>query len=255
MNFGTTGVAAPKAASSEYRQIFPNRMVASSGACHSLPGTQALPVGIGLDQAGIDREAIAADQPFGHAALDHRLEHLTQQIAIAEAAMPVLREGRMVRNRRRRARAGRTSGKRGSGEPPRTTAVPNECRSNSQRSTSGSSVPDQPKAGPSSCKMAPIGSALRQIRQNGRLISASLPPEHVAQVKTRRICALINLPRTHHRLPPSRRDARLYRVRRAVFQHNPPKPAVPLLWVERVKPSTSTLIQTRMRVSVRLLRP
>jgi hypothetical protein len=28
-----------------------------------------------------------------------------------------------------------------------------------------------------------------------------------------------------------------------------PKPAVPLSWVERVKPSTSTLIQTRMRVS------
>ena len=30
---------------------------------------------------------------------------------------------------------------------------------------------------------------------------------------------------------------------------NAPKPAVPLSWVERVKPSTSTLIQTRMRVS------
>jgi len=28
-----------------------------------------------------------------------------------------------------------------------------------------------------------------------------------------------------------------------------PKPAVPLSWVERVKPSTSTLIQTRVRVS------
>jgi hypothetical protein len=32
-------------------------------------------------------------------------------------------------------------------------------------------------------------------------------------------------------------------------EEDAPKPAVPLSWVERVKPSTSTLIQTRMRVS------
>jgi hypothetical protein len=37
---------------------------------------------------------------------------------------------------------------------------------------------------------------------------------------------LLDLPLPHHRLPPSRRDARLYCVRHAVFQHNPRSLAV-----------------------------
>ena len=53
-------------------------------------------VGVGLDQAGIDREAFAADQPFRDATPDGRLEQLAQEIALAEAAMTVLREGGMV---------------------------------------------------------------------------------------------------------------------------------------------------------------
>ena len=48
---------------------------------------------------------------------------------------------------RHRGRAGRTSGKRGSGAPLRTTAVRNECRSSSRPATSGRAVRDQSKAG------------------------------------------------------------------------------------------------------------
>ena len=62
------------------------------------PFRRALLVGVGPDQAGIDREAFAADQPFLDAAAHRRLEQLAQQVAVAEAAVPVLREGRMVRN-------------------------------------------------------------------------------------------------------------------------------------------------------------
>ena len=51
---------------------------------------------IGADQARIDREAFAADQPLGHAARDGHFEQLAQQVAVAEAAMPVLGEGRMI---------------------------------------------------------------------------------------------------------------------------------------------------------------
>jgi len=58
-----------------------------------------LPIGVGLDHAGIDCEALAADQSLVDAALDRRLEHLAQQVAVAETAVPVLREGRMVRHR------------------------------------------------------------------------------------------------------------------------------------------------------------
>jgi hypothetical protein len=58
-----------------------------------------LPVGVGLDHAGVDREALATDQPLVDAALHGRLEHLAQQIALAETAVPVLREGRVIRHR------------------------------------------------------------------------------------------------------------------------------------------------------------
>jgi len=52
-----------------------------------------LPIGIGLDQAGIDRKVLPANQTLVHAATQDGLEQAPQQIAIAEAAMPVLREG------------------------------------------------------------------------------------------------------------------------------------------------------------------
>ncbi len=47
---------------------------------------------------GIDRKALAADQPRRHAAADNLLEDLAQDIALAETAVTVHREGRMVGN-------------------------------------------------------------------------------------------------------------------------------------------------------------
>jgi len=52
-----------------------------------------------LDQAGVDCEALAADQALGHAALDARLEQQAEKIAVAEAAVPVLGKGRVIRHR------------------------------------------------------------------------------------------------------------------------------------------------------------
>jgi hypothetical protein len=68
--------------------------VASGGALFVFD--PLLPIGIRLDQAGVDREAFPADQPLTNAAPQHRLKHASQQIALAEAAMSVLRKGRMV---------------------------------------------------------------------------------------------------------------------------------------------------------------
>src|SRR5206468_8286347 len=56
-------------------------------------------IGVGLDYAGIDGKAFATDQSLLHAARDHALEHLPKRIALTEAAVTVLREGRMVRYR------------------------------------------------------------------------------------------------------------------------------------------------------------
>jgi hypothetical protein len=59
---------------------------------------RALLVGVGPDQAGIDRKAFAADEPFRDAAPNRRLEQFAQEITVTEAAMPVLREGRVIRD-------------------------------------------------------------------------------------------------------------------------------------------------------------
>ena len=55
-----------------------------------------LPIGIRLDQTGIDRKGFAANQSLSDAALQDRFKDASQEIALAETAMPVLREGGMI---------------------------------------------------------------------------------------------------------------------------------------------------------------
>lgn len=50
-----------------------------------LAGHANLAIGVGPDQAGIDREAFAADGPFRDAAPNRRLEQFAQEITVAEA--------------------------------------------------------------------------------------------------------------------------------------------------------------------------
>jgi hypothetical protein len=54
--------------------------------------------GIGLQHTGVDREALALDQPHRHRRPHHALEDVTQQITLAEATQTVLGKRRMVRN-------------------------------------------------------------------------------------------------------------------------------------------------------------
>jgi hypothetical protein len=63
------------------------------------PSNSALFVSVSGNQARIDRKSGPVDQPLCHAAPNHGLEQLSQQIAIAEAAMPILGERRVVRHR------------------------------------------------------------------------------------------------------------------------------------------------------------
>ncbi len=58
----------------------------------------ALTIGVSLDHAAVDRKALATDQAFVDATLHHGLEQTAQQVAVAEAAMAVLREGRVIRD-------------------------------------------------------------------------------------------------------------------------------------------------------------
>lgn len=52
--------------------------------------------GVGLDQLSVRPKLLAADKAFGDAARQHGLEHLPQQIAVAEPGVAVLRKGRGV---------------------------------------------------------------------------------------------------------------------------------------------------------------
>jgi hypothetical protein len=58
----------------------------------------ALPVRISPDHAGINRDPSSPTSPSAMAALYGRLEQLSQQIALAETTVPVLREGQTVRH-------------------------------------------------------------------------------------------------------------------------------------------------------------
>jgi hypothetical protein len=44
----------------------------------------AAAIGVGLDYAGVNGKAFAADQSLLHASLDHTLEHLPERIALPE---------------------------------------------------------------------------------------------------------------------------------------------------------------------------
>jgi hypothetical protein len=113
------------------------------------PSSRALLVGIGSNQTGIDRKGSPVDQPFGHAAPDRGLEQLSQQIAVPEAAMPILGEGRVVRHLAVEAEPTEPTVSEVQVNPLRTADVPIECRSSSssQPATSGRAVRDQSKAG------------------------------------------------------------------------------------------------------------
>ena len=87
MNFGMTSLAAPKAASSRVARYSFTARLAGLGIIRHLPlwaryGT--LLVGIRRDQAGIDGKAFTADQPSRNANLNHPLEDLAEQVAVAE---------------------------------------------------------------------------------------------------------------------------------------------------------------------------
>lgn len=78
MNFGIVSLAGPRQLHPGYLDI-PGRI----GASWRWPpniiryGCRALLVGIGSNQAGIDRKGSPVDQPFGHAAPDYGLEQLS----------------------------------------------------------------------------------------------------------------------------------------------------------------------------------
>ena len=95
MNFGVDGRGAAESSIVEGSEVLRDRPV-GLGVELIRRIDPALAVSVRHDQAGIDGEAIAADQTFDHAPPHHRLEQLAQQISVAEPAVARLGESRMV---------------------------------------------------------------------------------------------------------------------------------------------------------------
>ena len=56
------------------------------------------PAGIRLDDRGVNGESFTTYKPRSHAAPNNGLEHVTEEIALAETSMAVLAERRVVGN-------------------------------------------------------------------------------------------------------------------------------------------------------------
>jgi hypothetical protein len=80
----------------QHRQILADRATRSNRIQSRSVLHPALAVSIGLDQTGINSEGFTTDQPFGHATANHGLEYVPQHIAVAETAMTIFGERRMV---------------------------------------------------------------------------------------------------------------------------------------------------------------
>jgi hypothetical protein len=74
-------------------------LAASPLAFHSALSARSwyvIAMGVGHDYAGVDRESFAPHDPFLDATRDYGLKQFPQQIALAEAAVAVLGERRMI---------------------------------------------------------------------------------------------------------------------------------------------------------------
>jgi hypothetical protein len=83
----------PKSRIIQSRKIFArgaNRVVLDLLRLPVLARNRALLVGVGGDEAGIDRKSIGADQALRHASLNDALEKMAQRVALAKSTMPVL---------------------------------------------------------------------------------------------------------------------------------------------------------------------
>src|SRR5215207_8623362 len=116
---------------------------------------RALLVGIRLDQAGIDRKTFAANQTGGDARLDDSLEHVAENISIAETLVTGARKCRMIgrsaapsgsQTRTPRPASGSSVPDRSTGDPSTNSEVQVRCEARTDREQHRSSAPDDPRA-------------------------------------------------------------------------------------------------------------
>jgi hypothetical protein len=87
-NFGVTSVAAPKAASSRTARYSSIARPAASGGSPFVTFDPPLSIGIGLDQARVDRKSFTPDEPLLDATAQDALEHATEEIWQSSFAQP-----------------------------------------------------------------------------------------------------------------------------------------------------------------------
>ena len=108
-----------------------------------LPWDRALLIGVGLDQAGIDGKTFAPNQTCGNACFDDTLEHVTENISLAEALVARTRECRMTRDSVLDAELAETSDRRDSPALHGRAVAPNGSQRHTPQPASGPSAPDR----------------------------------------------------------------------------------------------------------------
>ena len=91
MNFGVTAVAPPNAASSSTARYSSTARLETSGVKPWAPSTSFWRLASALIRLPSTAKP-SADEALFEAAVQHRLEHMAQKVAVAETAMPVLRD-------------------------------------------------------------------------------------------------------------------------------------------------------------------
>ena len=100
MNFGSTWRRAAEGRIVEHGQILPDGMAQGRRrGSHRSPGVERCRLASALIRLASTAKPSPPTSPSAMQRRDRRLEQLAQQIAVAEAPMPVLREGRVVGHR------------------------------------------------------------------------------------------------------------------------------------------------------------
>ncbi len=170
-------------------------------------------VGVRHDQAGIDREALAADEACRDARLHHPFEHAPEDVAIAEALVASARECRVIRDLVLDAQAA---------EPPVRhvhlhLAAQQPLRADGEHVAEDKHPDHENRINRGAAKVGVVGRQLavhpRQVQHGSDLAHAMIARDDVLKAERIEQLPLVVLEPPHHRQPPlprrlARRESR-----------------------------------------------
>ncbi len=186
MNFGVTSLAAPNAASSSTARYSSTARPAASGGRPAAPSTRVRSLASAWIRLASTAKPSPPTRPFVDAALQHGLEQPAQQITVAEAAMPVLRESRVIGHLAIEAQPAKPA----VGQVQVDLLAQPPLRADAE-AVADDQHPDQQlridrRPSHLAVERRQLRAAARRVRQTGRSTAAGARPAHAVRAKTRR---------------------------------------------------------------------